>query len=100
MYRRDASSCLRIDILLWNKNILKNIILSYLADMNKYTLNNNESIKIEKIYNTIPNSLAKENKKFKYVDIEKGANKRAFESAIDWLEASEMIYKCKCVTTT
>lgn len=85
------------DILLWNKNILKNIILSYLADMNKYTLNNNESIKIEKIYNTIPNSLAKENKKFKYVDIEKGANKRAFESAIDWLEASEMIYKCKCV---
>lgn len=85
------------DILLWNKNILKNIVLSYLADMNKYTLNNSESIKIEKVYNTIPNSLAKENKKFKYVDIEKGANKRSFESAIDWLEASELIYKCKYI---
>ena len=72
------------DILLWNKNILKNIILSYLADMNKYTLSNNES-------------LAKENKKFKYADIEKGANKRGFESAIDWLESSEMIYKCKYI---
>ncbi len=83
------------DILLWNKNILKNIILSYLADMNKYTLNNSESIKIEKVYNAIPGSLAKENKKFKYVDIEKGANKRGFESAIDWLESSEMVYKCK-----
>lgn len=85
------------DILLWNRDILKNIVLSYLADMNKYTLNNSESIKIEKVYNTIPSSLAKENKKFKYVNIEKGANKRGFESAIDWLESSEMIYKCKYV---
>lgn len=85
------------DILLWNKAILKNIVLSYLADMNKYTLNNNESIKIEKVYNAISSSLAKENKKFKYVYIEKGANKRGFESAIDWLEASNMIYKCKYV---
>ena len=84
-------------ILLWNRNILKNIILSYLADMNKYTLNNSESVKIEKVYNTIPSSLAKENKKFKYVDIEKGANRREFESAIDWLESSEMVYKCKYI---
>lgn len=85
------------DILFWNKNILKNIALSYLADMNKYTLNNSESIKIEKVYNAIPTSLAKENKKFKYVDIEKGANKRSFETAIDWLESSNMIYKCKYI---
>ena len=35
--------------------------------------------------------------KFKYADIEKGANKRGFESAIDWLIASEMVYKCKYV---
>lgn len=86
------------DILLWNRNILKNIILSYLADMNKYTLSNSEAVKIEKVYNTIPSSLAKENKKFKYADIEKGANKREFESAIDWLEASEMVYKCKYIS--
>lgn len=85
------------DILLWNRNILKDITLSYLADMNKYTLTNSESIKIEKVYNTIPSTLAKENKKFKYAEIEKGANKRGFESAIDWLESSEMIYKCKYV---
>ncbi len=32
------------DILLWNRNILKNIILSYLVDMNKYTLNNKDGI--------------------------------------------------------
>ena len=42
------------EILLWNKNIVKNIIMSYLADMNKYTLNNSESVKIEKVYKAIP----------------------------------------------
>lgn len=85
------------EILLWNKNKVKNIIMSYLADMNKYTLNNSESVKIEKVYRAIPVSLAKENKKFKYTDIEKGANKRSFESAIDWLKASNLIYQCTLV---
>lgn len=85
------------EILLWNKKIVQNIIMSYLADMNKYTLNNAESIKIEKVYKSIPSALAKENKKFKYTDIEKGANKRGFESAIDWLKASDMIYQCSLV---
>lgn len=85
------------EILLFNKSILNSIIMSYLADMNKYTLNNNESIKIEKVYKSIPASLAKENKKFKYADIEKGANKRGFESSIDWLKSSELIYKCNLV---
>ena len=85
------------DILFWDKNITKNIILSYLADMNKYTLNNTESIKIEKVYKTIPTILAKENKKFQYSEIEKGANKRIFESSIDWLKSSDMIYQCYLV---
>ena len=34
---------------------------------------------------------------WKYSDIEKGANKRVFESAIDWLESSDMVYKCKYI---
>lgn len=85
------------EILLWNKNIVKNIIMSYLADMNKYTLNNSESVKIEKVYKAIPTVLAKDNKKFQYADIENGANKRGFESAIDWLKASDMIYRCYLV---
>ena len=85
------------EILLWNKNIVKDIIMSYLADMNKYTLNNYESVKIEKVYKTIPTVLAKENRKFQYSDIETGANKRGFESAIDWLKSSDMIYKSHLV---
>lgn len=85
------------EILLTNKKIVKNVIISYLADMNRYTLNNTESIKIEKVYKAIPTTLAKENRKFQYKDIEKGAKKRDYESAIDWLKASNLIYQCTLI---
>ena len=89
----------RVDenILRWDNRVLKNIAISYLADMNKYTLNNKESIKNEKVYKTIPSILAKENKKFKYSEIEKGAEKRNYESSIDWLVSANMVYKCNLV---
>lgn len=85
------------EILLLDNSIIEDIKTSYLADMSQYTESNIESIKIEVVYNTIPNILAKENKKFKYSEIEKGANKRKFESAIDWLTASNLVYKCYLV---
>ena len=85
------------EILLTNKKIVKNVIISYLADMNRYTLNNTESIKIEKVYKAIPTTLAKENRKFQYKNIEKGAKKRDYESAIDWLKASNLVYQCTLV---
>ncbi|MDR1018472.1 MAG: DUF4143 domain-containing protein [Lachnospiraceae bacterium] len=85
------------DILLWDKSIVSNIIMSYLADMNKYTLTPTESIKIEKVYKAIPIALSKENKKFMYADIEPKAEKKIFETAIDWLLASNMINRCTAV---
>lgn len=85
------------DIFFWNNNIIKDIKTSYLADMNKYTENVSESIKNEKVYNSIPSSLAKENKKFQYKDVQSGGNKRMFEGSIDWLISSNMIYKCSLI---
>ena len=85
------------DILLWDKKIITNIITSYLADMSKYTLNSGEALRIEKVFNAIPTCLAQKNKKFKYVNIEKGANKQVFESSIDWLTSCNMIYKCMAI---
>ncbi len=74
------------------------IITSYLADMAKYT-ENTESIKNNKIYNSIPAQLGKENKKFKYSLVEKSARSREYESSIDWLISSNMIIKCQGVKT-
>lgn len=81
------------DILKTDEEILKIILTSYTADMCKYT-ENTESIKNSKIYNSIPAQLGKENKKFKYSLVEKSARSREYETALDWLIASNMILKC------
>ena len=48
-----------------NLELQEQIITSYLADMNKYTLNS-EGIKNNQIYNSIPKELARVNNIFKY----------------------------------
>jgi len=82
------------DLLSFDSEIPKTIIEMYKADMNKYTHNKNETIKIEKAYNSIPSQLAKENKKFQYSIIELSANKRKYETSLDWLTSSNITYNC------
>ena len=82
------------DIVKFNRNIVKSIVDMYISDMNKYTLNKNESVKIEKVYLSIPKELAKENKKFQYKLIEESASKRKFETALDWLNSGGIILSC------
>lgn len=81
------------NILRYDDEIEDIILISYLADMAKYT-ENTESIRNNKIYNSIPAQLGKENKKFKYSLVEKTARAREYESSIEWLIASNMILKC------
>ena len=78
----------------FNDEINQIIITSYLADMAKYT-ENIESIRNNKIYNSIPAQLGKENKKFKYSIVEKSARAREYESSLEWLISSNMILKCE-----
>lgn len=82
------------NIISYDSQILDSIITSYLADMNKYTLNNSEAVKIEAVYSSIPKQLGKPDKKFRYALLEAGANKNIYESSIDWLTSSNMIYRC------
>ena len=72
-------------------NILRSIIDSYLADMNKYTNNIYETNKIERIYHNVPNQLAKENKKYQFSKLNKNARFRDYETSFEWLLASKMI---------
>ena len=80
-----------LNILNFDSDILSSIIDSYTADMKRYVNNIYESIKIEKIYNNIPSQLAKENKKFQYSKLDKDARKRDYESALEWLVASNLV---------
>jgi len=77
-----------------NDDLINIIITSYLADMAKYT-ENTESIKNNKIYNSIPMQLGGQNKKFKYSLVEKTARSREYESSLEWLISSNMILKCQ-----
>lgn len=74
-------------------NIQSQIITSYLADMNKYT-ENSESIRNNRIYESIPKELARVNNTFKYSIVDKDARSVRYESSLDWLTSSNMILKC------
>ena len=86
------------NIFKFEDDILNIIITSYLADMSKYT-ENMESLRNNKIYNSIPAQLGKENKKFKYSLVEKSARAREYESSMEWLLSSNMLLKCQSITT-
>ena len=86
------------NILKFEDSVLEMIITSYLADMSKYT-ENIEAIRNNKIYNSIPAQLGKENKKFKYSLVEKSARAREYDSAMEWLISSNMLLKCQGIET-
>lgn len=85
-------------ILKFEDEVLNTIIISYFADMSKYT-DNTESLRNSRIYNSIPMQLGKENRKFKYSLVEKSARAREYDSSMDWLLSSNMLLKCQSVTT-
>ena len=60
--------------------------------MEKYTTTN-ESIKIKNCYNSIPKQLGKENKNFKYSEIQKGRDKKHFGNSIHWLTNSNVVLR-------
>jgi len=73
--------------------VQSSILNAYIADMAKYSANN-ESVKIRGAYESIPAQLAKENKKFQYKLIRKGASATLFGSSIHWLEIAGIVLKC------
>ncbi len=81
------------DILKFDNTIIEDIINSYLNDMNKYVQNKSETVKIEKIYKSIPAQLGNQSNKFQYGKISTDARKRDYEIALDWLLSSTMVHK-------
>ena len=82
------------NIMSFDRSILSSILQMYLNDMNKYTFNKAESVKVEKVYQSIPRQLGKENHKFQYKFVEVNGSRRKFESALDWLLSSSLIINC------
>ncbi len=84
------------DILKYSE--IQSLILSaYTADMAKYS-ENSQSIKTISAYESIPSQLGKENKKFQYAMIQKGARASVFGESIDWLLNAGLVLKCDKTT--
>ncbi len=54
--------------------------------------------KIRLIWNSLPSQLARENKKFLYSAVKKGARAREYESALNWLINADLVKKVPRIT--
>ncbi len=74
------------------REIQLDILRAYTLDFSKHAPPE-MIMKIHQVWEIIPSQLAKENKKFIYSIIRKGARAKEFESAIQWLLEAGLLYK-------
>lgn len=74
------------------RDIQNNILNAYHLDFAKHAPPD-QIMRINQVWKSIPAQLAKENQKFVYSVIRKGARAREFEMAIQWLFEAGLIYK-------
>lgn len=74
------------------RKIQQEILEAYTRDVSKHAPAN-DVVRINQVWRSIPSQLAKENKKFIYGAIRKGARAKEFELAIQWLLDAGLVYK-------
>ena len=74
------------------REIQKEILFAYDTDISKHAPTN-EAVRINQVWKSIPAQLAKENRKFVYGAVRKGARAKDFEIAIQWLLDAGLVYK-------
>jgi predicted AAA+ superfamily ATPase len=72
----------------------RNIIANYIADMTKYRDDKLQSLKDIDVYNSIPAQLSRENKKFLYAGVKKGAKSRDYYASVLWLKDARIAIRC------
>lgn len=79
------------------RDIQNKILKSYEMDFSKH-IHSNLVEKIKLLWNSVPAQLSKENKKFIYGAVKKGARAKDFELAIAWLRDCGLIYQVHRLT--
>ena len=74
------------------------ILSSYADDISQHA-KGAEKVKVRNCYDSIPRQLARENKKFKYSEVEKKATARKFGDSIQWLHDASLAGICCNVST-
>lgn len=79
------------------RDIQIQILEGYRQDFSKYTEARSVA-RITSVWDCIPAQLAKENKKFSYQVIAKGARAREYEMALEWLVLCGLVYRIQRIT--
>lgn len=80
------------------REVQKEILHAYEKDISKHAPDE-QVVRINHVWNSIPSQLAKENKKFIYGVVKQGARAKDYELAIQWLIDAGLIYKISRVKT-
>ena len=75
------------------QEIQDKILSSYADDISQHA-KGSEKVKVRKCYDSIPRQLARENRKFKYSEVESKATARKFGDSVQWLHDANMAYIC------
>lgn len=79
--------------------VQRNIVNGYKDDMVKYSVTPFKS-NIRECFESIPKQLAKENKKFQYSVVKKGATASKYEGCLQWIEDAGIIKRCYNLSIT
>ena len=79
------------------REVQNTILQLYESDFSKHIESKTELERTRMVWNSVPMQLAKENKKFFFGQIKKGARSADFEVSIQWLIDCGLLYKVYCV---
>ncbi len=74
------------------RQVQSNLLMAYEQDFSKHISDGQTVQRVRSIWHSIPEQLAKENKKFMYSQMQKGARSRDYEIALQWLKDSGLVY--------
>lgn len=74
------------------RQVQRHLLMAYEQDFSKHIANGQTVQKVRAIWSSIPEQLAKENKKFIYSQLQKGARSKDYEIALQWLKDSGLVY--------
>jgi predicted AAA+ superfamily ATPase len=75
------------------QRIQEKILAAYDDDISNH-VKGSEKTKVRACYDSLPKQLARENRKFKYSEVERNANARKFGDSLIWLKDANFVHIC------
>lgn len=90
-----------MDTRMWDevKSVQDAILQSYSMDFAKH-INNKDIPRVFQVWGNMQDQLAREDKKFRYSDVQKGGRAREYEGAIEWLCLAGLVHRVSAIETT